>query len=580
MAPADPALPPASEPPEEAAFGGTPAGRAANAALRCFSKAARAFTLYEAQNEAVRRFLEEYQATMRDFLAAHGALDLEVRSFELALRGEVVHTEKDREKSLAYRLFRDGIRRLTIEPGASWEEQLKLLEILSVRFIGVRQQEEDVVTLLTRAAFRSITFGSTSGLVSSEKDEEGEAAAPRARPAARDFPKDFDGPTPPVLPARLLGCFPIPPAALQGFEAEESAEALPGNAVRMVRELMDDATPEELKTMVPAVEEVRDFLLAELEVKHLRDLARVVAGQHGKAAAILGPSLRPLAAPYTLHKLLATVPHGEPAPDALVELLDLLASYGADLLDPLVDRIGAALEKPADGAAPAALDPALETLAVRAARGKKDRVLARLALSEPALAEVLLRILQSLEPGALLEAAKPLLSNEHAAAQLIGVRLLDEGFAGEATAPQLLLALQSEQTPVRSAAAAALARHAVKKAFPTLVELVELREAAGLLEESEAEALGAALGTLAPREAFDLFNGWLHPAQSGLLSRLVAKKPKRMLAWTAASGLVQVPGEQTLALLRELAAQADEELKRRCLKSIALWRRLGAQTHG
>ena len=450
MAPADPALPPAGEPPEEATFGGTPAGRAANAALRCFSKAARAFTLYEAQNEAVRRFLEEYQATMRDFLAAHGALDLEVRSFELALRGEVVHTEKDREKSLAYRLFRDGIRRLTIEPGASWEEQLKLLEILSVRFIGVRQQEEDVVTLLTRAAFRSIAFESTSGLVSSEKDEEGEAAAPRARPAARDFPKDFDGPTPPVLPPRLLGCFPIPPAALQGFEQEESAEALPGNAVRMVRELMDDATQEELKTMVPAVEEVRDFLLAELEVKHLRDLARVVAGQHGKAAAILGPSLRPLAAPFTLHKLLATVPHGEPAPDALVELLDLLARYGADLLDPLVDRIGAALEKPASGAAPAALDPALETLAVRAAHGKKDRVLARLAQSEPALTEVLLRILQSVEPGALLEAAKPLLSNEHADAQLIGVRLLDEAFAGEATEPQLLSALQSEQAPVRS----------------------------------------------------------------------------------------------------------------------------------
>ena len=574
--PADPSLPPPAEIPEEPAFGGTPAGRAANAALRCFSKAARAFTLYEAQNEAVRRFLQEYREAMQGFLSAHGALDLEVRSFELALRGEVVHAEKDREKSLAYRLFRDGIRRLTIQPDASWEEQLKLLEILSVRFIGVRQQEEDVVTLLTRAAFRSIGFAATSGLVAAGKDEE--AGAPvRVRPAARAFPADFDGAPPPVLPPRLFGCFPIPPAALQGFQEEESPEALPGNAVRMVRELMDDATLDELKTMVSAVEEVRDFLLADLDVKNLRDLAKVVAGQHGKAAAILGPSLKPLAAPWTLQKLLGTVPHGEPAPDALVELLDLLARYGADLFDPLFDRIGAALLKP--GGAGPAVDPALETLALRAARGKKDRLLARVATAEPALAEVLLRLLRALEPGALLEAAKPLLENPGAEAQLVGVRLLDESWAGEATETLLLSALQSPQAEVRSAAAGALARHAAPKAFAAIAGHLVLQEAAGL-DEREAEALGAALGLLAPREALVLFDGWLHPAQSGLLSRLVAKKPKRMLAWTAAAGLVHVPGEQTLALLRELAAQADEELKKRCLKSVALWRRQGAKANG
>ena len=580
MPPADPATPLPGEPLEEAAIGGTPAGRAANAALRCLSKAARAFTLYEAQNEAVRRFLQEYREAMREFLSAHGALDLEVRSFELALQGEVVHAEKDREKSLAYRLFRDGIRRLTVQPEASWEEQLKLLEILSVRFIGVRQQGEDVVTLLTRAAFRSISFGATSGLVASEKNEEGEAS--RARPAARAFPADFDGPVPPLLPPRLFGCFPIPPAALDGFQAEESPEALPGNAVRMVRELMDDATAEELKTMVPAVEEVRDFLLAELEVKHLRDLARVVAGQHGKAAAVLGPSLKPLAAPYTLQKLLGTVPDGEPAPDALVELLDLLARYGADLFDPLLDRIDLALAKRQEGALPsgeAVVDPALETLAMGAARGKKDRLLSRLETADPALAEVLLRFLRALEPSALLEAGKPLLANGHLPAQLIGVRLLDEGFAGEAAEAQLTAALQSEHAEVRIAAATALARHHAEKAFPALVDLVLLKEPAGL-DEREAEALGAALGILSPREAIELFTSWLRPVQSGLLSRLVGKKPRRMLLWTAAAGLVHVPGEPTLLLLREMAAQADEELKRRCLKSTALWRRLGAQPRG
>jgi hypothetical protein len=533
----DPIPQPVSEPPEEVALGGTPAGRAANTALRAFSKAARAFTLYDAQNEAVRRFLQDYRDALNAFLEAHGALDVEIRPFEMAFRGEVVHAEKDREKSLASRLYRDGVRRLTIQPGATWEEELKLLEVLSVRFIGVRQAEEDVVTLLTRAAFRSITFGSVAGLVESAQDEADDGADRRT---ARAFPADFDGPPPSVLPPRQLGYFEIPPAALEGFQAEETPEMLPGNAVRMVRELLDDANVDELKTLVPAVEEVRDFLLAELEVKHLRDLARVVAGQHGRSGAILGPALKPLAAPYTLQKLLATVPPGGEAPEALVELLDLMSSYGADLLDPLLDALAASPGR------------ALETLALRAARGKKERLVARLKTASPKLIEVLLGLLEAVEPGSGL---------------------------GEETEAALIDALESDAVEARIAVAGALARHLSKKAFPAIQAQVVARDAVAL-EEGEAEAMGTALALLAPNEARELFTSWVRPPQAtGLLSRLVGKKPRRMLAWTAAAGLVYVPGEPTLELLREIAAQADEDLKKRCLKSIAFWRR-GAKARG
>ena len=124
-----------------------------------------------------------------------------------------------------------------------------------------------------------------------------------------------------------------------------------------------------------------------------------------------------------------------------------------------------------------------------------------------------------------------------------------------------------------------LARHGSTKAFATIEGHVVARDASVLLE-SEAEALGAALAILAVDEARALFTSWLRPRPAaGLLSRLVGRKPRRMLVWTAAAGLVHVPGEQTLELLREAAGQADEELKRRCLKSIALWRR-GAQKRG
>jgi len=558
---------------EEAALGGTPAGRAANAALRAFSKAARAFTLYDAQNEAVRRFLQDYRDALAAFLSAHGPLDVEVRPSDLALKGEVVHSEKDREKSLASRLFRDGIRRLTIQPGVSWEEELKLLEVLSVRFIGVRQAEEDVVTLLTRAAFRSISFASVSGLVGTGTDTE--EAEPQRR-SARAFPADFDGPPPSVLPPRQFGYFEIPKIALEGFQVEETPETLPGNAVRMVRELLDDADQEEMKTLVPAVEEVRDFLLSELEVKHLRDLARVVAGQHGRAAATLGPALKPLAAPYTLQKLLATVPPGAEAPEVLVELLDLLSGYGADLLDPLLEGIEKSL---ASGAA--RIDPALQTLALRAARGKKDRLLARIATAGPAMVDLLLRLLRSAEPGTGFEAAKLLLDNPDVAVRLKGVRLLDAAGSGEETETALLRLLDADAVELRIAVAQVLATHLSREAFAAIEAHVLAGDAAGLTEP-EADAMGAALGQISPPEARTLFTSWIRPPQpAGLLSRLVGRKPRRMLAWTAAAGLVHVPGDETLELLREAQAQAqsDDELKKRCLKSIALWRR-GAKERG
>jgi len=161
---------------------------------------------------------------------------------------------------------------------------------------------------------------------------------------------------------------------------------------------------EELKTLVPAVEEVRDFLLAELDVKHLRDLAKVVAGQHGKAGAVLGPSLKPLASPYTLQKLLATVPKGEEPPDSLVELLDLLSRYGADLLE-------SAARSDRGRRRRSHVEHARQTSGARAQGPDPRAPVDRRAAADRRAAQVL-------EPGAQQEAAKKLLASEHAGAQL------------------------------------------------------------------------------------------------------------------------------------------------------------------
>ena len=194
---------PAALGPEEAALGSTPKAKHANEVLRALSKAARAFTLYDAKNVIMRRFLADYRAAVEAALAAHGALALTVGPWEFLLEKDVVYAEKDRERSLAFRLFRDGVRTLVLQPGLTWEEALQLLEIVSLRFAGARQQEDDVVTLLRKAAFQHLAFTAVEGFVPSEEHPEPDAPdkveAAQAGHRALIAP-DFDLPLAPVAP--------------------------------------------------------------------------------------------------------------------------------------------------------------------------------------------------------------------------------------------------------------------------------------------------------------------------------------------------------------------------------------------
>jgi hypothetical protein len=175
----------------------TGAGALAVQFVTALSKAARSFTLYAPTNAVVRQFLADYQARAAEATAA-GDLVLDVHPFEMVRDGEVVYREADRERSLAFRLFRDGVRRLTFRPGVPWGELLGFLEILAVRYAGIRQQEEDVITLLRKGEFQGIGFTAVEGFTPEEDNPEPERAR-RARGEGSRAPAGFDAPFP-LLP--------------------------------------------------------------------------------------------------------------------------------------------------------------------------------------------------------------------------------------------------------------------------------------------------------------------------------------------------------------------------------------------
>ncbi|MFT5586329.1 MAG: hypothetical protein ACI9VR_003926, partial [Cognaticolwellia sp.] len=78
-------------------LGDDAAAKAANQTLLALARAARSFLVYDASNDAIRGFLQDWKESMQAFAQAHGALELEVRPFELLYGKQVVYLDRDRE---------------------------------------------------------------------------------------------------------------------------------------------------------------------------------------------------------------------------------------------------------------------------------------------------------------------------------------------------------------------------------------------------------------------------------------------------------------------------------------------------
>jgi hypothetical protein len=268
-------LPEGAESPQEA--GDQPAeGLSARqqrmaALLTRLAGTARSFLLYDPRNEAIHRFLSLLLDAFVAALDEEGPLTFEVRPFEMVFEGDTVYLNRDRERSLAFRLYRDGVRRLGFRPGFGWEELAGLLEILSIRYTGIQQREDDVVTLLWRAAFRYVEFVAVEGIV---PEDEGPGGSQSSAMSDLALPDDVDLPRPalptPVAPAWVT----VAPEAMARLRGEASAAHVPEDCLRLlaaVQGMLDDP-----KAGMRFAEtshlfgEVRDFLLAENDLPALK----------------------------------------------------------------------------------------------------------------------------------------------------------------------------------------------------------------------------------------------------------------------------------------------------------------------
>ena len=82
--------------------------------LNLLATTSRSFLLYDARNDAIRSFLGQLVEGFAETLREERTIRLEVRPFEIAFEGQTVYLNRDRERSLAFRLeFQAPDRTLT-----------------------------------------------------------------------------------------------------------------------------------------------------------------------------------------------------------------------------------------------------------------------------------------------------------------------------------------------------------------------------------------------------------------------------------------------------------------------------------
>ncbi len=548
----------------ETALQGSERALAAHACMLTLARASRSYLIYDPSNQAVRGFLDALRNSFADYLARYGELPLTVRPFELVLDQEVVYIERERERSLALKLFRDGVRKITLDADTTWQELTKLLEILSIRFVGVRHDEDDLVTLLWKAGFHHINIESIEGFVPDDDDEQPAGAQGPAASvviiASAKIPVDFDLPAPelpkPVHPSPVAVSDDVRAALV----AECASPQLPQVTIDLIRQLLavasDPTNPLGFDEIAPLLREARDFLLSDSRLQQLLTLFDVIVkftDQHADLAEALGPLVASFFDARAIQKLVHSVPNDAPA--APPELKALLTSLPYDPVPMLLELLGTERAESDRRILRELLEGFLPERA--------DVVIARLREVRGSLAADLLRILSERLPDAPALVASTLISGNDDELQMEFLRLTASARTDASTRGVLVHLLRSPSELLRVRTIEAIGEHREPGAFTLLLRHAEHRAE----ERSSAEemvAVGRAMTLVDAARAMEAFREWGKPA--GLMRRLIKNDAHGARVRAAAAGLVRQPTEEADTLLREMSAGVRTEAMRKVVE--------------
>lgn len=128
--------------------------------ISAFIKAIKAFRFYPPDNPTLKGFGDQLFKKFQFFLNKYQSFVVQVGEYDLSFKGKVLYENRDVKTSLAFSLYKDGLREIRFVKGLEeWEIQ-GIIDILKHSEM-INQLEDDVVTLMWEKDFLHISYLAT-----------------------------------------------------------------------------------------------------------------------------------------------------------------------------------------------------------------------------------------------------------------------------------------------------------------------------------------------------------------------------------------------------------------------------------
>ncbi len=314
--------------------------------IRLLVKTQKAQRLYDSRNAVAERLELDLYERLRAFIAEEGEVQLVVLESQLRSEDQVVFESSDRADSLAFLLYRDGIRRLSFAPGLELEELRAFLRCLG-RVALLTNDQEDLVTLLWEQDFHSIRYFAIEELARNESyprlsDQLATGAGGGAGEPAEAVSLDLKQP---------LSTVPVEACRLDGSEIEALQKELLVEERAPFRQLVSELAlelvlHEDDGGIAKEIVTIADRLIADGDVvdligmhEHIEGLATMVFRDAPSTLKLSSELTRALTEPERFERLLDRVDRVHaPRPEALTVFLARLGPAAGPLLLPWMGR--------------------------------------------------------------------------------------------------------------------------------------------------------------------------------------------------------------------------------------------------
>lgn len=120
-------------------------------------KTIKAYRFYPLDNPTLKGFQDQLLKKLEFFLNKHRTFMIQIGEYDISYQGKILYENRDLKASLAYLLYKDGLRELRLSKGLEeWEIQ-GLVDIIR-RSDNINQLEDDIVTLMWERDFPHISY--------------------------------------------------------------------------------------------------------------------------------------------------------------------------------------------------------------------------------------------------------------------------------------------------------------------------------------------------------------------------------------------------------------------------------------